>query len=78
MQCLLRANVCHDSAGIIGLKIRTNMSDAPRNCPNLWNQHFAERIPGIARFERADAYRVSWMVDPKAGIFDYWAALAVS
>lgn len=64
----------HEGVRLIGLSIRTDLKHRS-DCPKLWNENFALRIPEIRKCEKGDAYGVSWVLDPVAGIFDYWATL---
>ncbi len=62
---------------LAGLCVRTNVQDAPKDCPKLWQQDFMPRLPELA-WDPADAFLnatfgISVMIGEE-GVFDYWAA----
>ena len=66
-------------ARTVGIKVRTNMEHASRDCPALW-QTFAPRMREIAGTGLGESYGISVMaegLDGGACVFDYWAALPV-
>ncbi|SBV94257.1 putative Transcription activator effector binding [uncultured delta proteobacterium] len=67
--------VTRPSLSLIGMRVRTSMADAQRDCGALWHTTFCPRMDELAALGNGDSYGVSWGVDYEAGIFDYWAAM---
>lgn len=59
---------------VVGLNIRTSMSNAMADCMQLWDRDFGPRMPEIASFP-GQSFGASLLVDLQTGIFDYWAAM---
>lgn len=47
---------------VIGLAVRTNMRDAPRDCKNLWHEQFAPRWHEVSSLRTGESYGVCWLV----------------
>ncbi len=62
---------------LIGLKTRTTMADAARDCSALWGSFapYMEKLMALPQIPaRGFSYGVSWVLD--AGMaFEYWAAV---
>lgn len=65
---------------LFGVFIRTDMSNAQRDCSQLWEKEFGPRmheVSGLPCTEfPGESYGLSILVDLDKGIFDYWAAMA--
>ena len=64
-----------------GMKVRTDCTKAPHDCPLLWHEKFGPRIPELVSPEGSESYGISWAVDSPSNTatectFDYFAALA--
>ena len=60
---------------IVGLRVRTDMQNATRDCPKLWHEDFAPRMNEIAPCGTTESYGASWVAEPALCTFDYWAAM---
>lgn len=67
--------VARPSIAIIGMHIRTTLEKAPVECALLWREEFGPRLKRDFAFCAKETYGISWIVDEKNGMFDYWAAL---
>lgn len=56
-----------------GMKVRTTMANAGKDCPALWNDRFGPRMEEFAHdpAHPDECYGVSVMIDDER--FDYWA-----
>ena len=66
--------VHRDAEQAVGVKVRTTMDKAFEDCPRLWSEIFAPRMPEVITFP-SHSFGISVMVDEAEGSFDYWAAL---
>lgn len=68
------------SVRLYGLSIRTDMSNAQRDCTQLWEKDFVPRMQEVSGLPctefQGESYGLSFVVDLQKGIFDYWAAMA--
>ena len=62
---------------VIGMKIRSSLEFASRDCPKLWQESFAPRMTEVVGFNGA-AYGVSVMIDCETMTFDYLAAVSAA
>lgn len=64
---------------LVGVRISTNLQQAPIDCPKLWNNVFTPRMPELsgkaAHCYQGPSYGVSVFTDHQGLIFDYWAAM---
>ena len=60
---------------LAGLRVRTNMRDSQKDCPDLWEK-FTPSMEELARVAEAGSFGASVNLDAN-GDFDYWAAMAV-
>ena len=58
----------------VGLKVRTDMQKAMRDCSGLWHDAFAPRMGELVSGP-VESYGVSRVVEPDKGVFDYFALL---
>ena len=69
----------HQSVRLVGVSINTSLHQAPIDCPRLWNDVFAPRMPELsgkaAHLYQGPSYGVSVFTDHQGLAFDYWAAM---
>ena len=69
----------HHSVRLVGVRINTNLHQAPQDCPRLWNDVFTPRMPELsgkaAHLYQGPSYGVSVFTDHQGLAFDYWAAM---
>ena len=69
----------HHSVRLVGVSINTNLQQAPVDCPKLWSDVFAPRMPELsgkaAHRYQGPSYGVSVFTDHQRLAFDYWAAM---
>lgn len=67
------------SVRLVGVRINTNLQQAPMDCPKLWNEVFNTRMPELsgkpAHLYQGPSYGVTVFTDHKELAFDYWAAM---
>lgn len=69
----------HQSVRLVGVSVNTSLHQAPIDCPRLWNDVFAPRMPELsgkaANLYQGPSYGVSVFTDHQGLAFDYWAAM---
>lgn len=69
----------HHSVRLFGVRIHTNLRNAPTDCRSLWNDVFIPRMPELGgkpiNAYQGPSYGISVFTDHKGLTFDYWAAM---
>ncbi|QCC86792.1 AraC family transcriptional regulator [Desulfovibrio desulfuricans] len=64
---------------LVGVSIHTTLHKAPVDCPRLWSDVFAHRMPELSgkaqNAYQGPSYGVSVFTDHKGLAFNYWAAM---
>ena len=64
---------------LVGVSINTTLHKAPVDCPRLWTDVFAPRMPELSgkapNLYQGPSYGVSVFTDHEGLAFDYWAAM---
>lgn len=69
----------HHRVQLVGVSINTNLDKAPIDCPRLWSDIFAPRMPELSgkapNLYQGPSYGVSVFTDREGLAFNYWAAM---
>ncbi len=64
---------------LFGIRIQTNLHNAPVECPKLWKEVFTPRMPELSGKPtdeyQGPSYGISVFTDHVGLVFDYWAAM---